>query len=83
MKDIITSRKIDELGRVVLPIEARQALDLNQDDLISILWNRDQQTVLLQKYKLSCLCCQSTEKLKSLPNGKYICAACLQDYADV
>jgi transcriptional pleiotropic regulator of transition state genes len=78
MKDITLSRKIDELGRLLLPIEARHALDISHGDMVSIILNSDDQTIMLKKCKPSCFCCQSTEFLKTLPHGKYICTTCLQ-----
>jgi transcriptional pleiotropic regulator of transition state genes len=78
MKNMGISRKVDELGRVVLPAEVRRALDLNQADSISIFLDINEQTVMLKKCKPSCFCCQSTEHLKTLSQGKYICATCFQ-----
>lgn len=77
MKDMGISRKIDELGRVVLPIEARKALSIDQGDTVSIYLDNDGQSITLKKSEPSCCCCQSSEGLKILPNGKYICDSCL------
>lgn len=77
MKDMGVSRKIDELGRVVLPVEARKALSIDQGDTVSFFLDSDGQSITLKKSEPSCCCCQSTEVLKALPNGKYICDSCL------
>lgn len=79
MKDMGISRKIDELGRVVLPVEARKALSIDQGDTVSFFLDSDGQSITLKKSEPSCCCCQSTEELKALPNGKYICSECLSN----
>lgn len=76
------SRKIDELGRVVLPVEVRRALSIDQGDTVSFFLDIDEQSVTLKKCEPSCCCCQSTNGLKTLPNGKYICGDCLAQVAN-
>lgn len=78
MKDMGISRKIDELGRVVLPIETRRALGIDQGDAVSFFLDSDGQSITLRKCEPSCCSCQSQEKLKVLPGGKYICEDCLK-----
>lgn len=78
MKDLGITRKIDELGRVVLPIEVRRALSLAEKDSVGFYLDENAQTVILKKSDPSCICCQATEDLRLLPHGKYICAACLK-----
>jgi len=41
-------RKIDELGRVVIPIELRRTLDISEDDYVEIIPDGDQ--LILKKY---------------------------------
>lgn len=77
MKDIESSRKIDELGRVVLPIEVRRTLGIDQGDTVSFFLDGDHQSITLKKSEPSCCCCQSLDELNALPNGKYICNGCL------
>ena len=77
MKDMGISRKIDELGRVVLPIEARKALNMETGDTVSFFLVSGGQSITLKKCEPSCCCCQSSNGLKMLPNGKYICDSCL------
>lgn len=77
MKDIGINRKIDELGRVVLPIEARKVLSMETGDTVSFFMDSDGQSITLKKCEPSCCCCQSSDGLKMLPNGKYICGSCL------
>ena len=77
MKDMGINRKIDELGRVVLPIEARKVLSMETGDTVSFFLDSDGQSITLKKCEPSCCCCQSSTGLKMLPNGKYICSECL------
>lgn len=78
MNDTITTRKIDELGRIVLPIEIRKALKLESGDSVDIAMAEKASMILLHKSRPSCYCCQGEADLKRLPNGAYICADCLK-----
>ena len=42
-------RKVDELGRVVLPIELRRNLNINEKDSLEIFV--DEETIILKKYE--------------------------------
>jgi AbrB family transcriptional regulator, transcriptional pleiotropic regulator of transition state genes len=47
-------RKVDELGRVVLPIELRRVLNINEKDPVEIFV--DEEMIILQKYKNEAAC---------------------------
>ncbi|TYQ12685.1 UNVERIFIED_CONTAM: transcriptional pleiotropic regulator of transition state genes [Acetivibrio alkalicellulosi] len=49
MKSTGIVRKVDELGRVVLPIELRRTLDINEKDALEIFVDDDK--VILKKYQ--------------------------------
>ena len=68
-------RKIDELGRVVLPIELRRTMNLEVKDPVEIFL--DGESIVLRKYEAACLFCGSTHNL-SLFRGKQICSECLR-----
>lgn len=55
MKSTGIVRKVDELGRIVVPIELRRMLDVKEKDPLEIFVNEDQ--IILQKYssKLACV----------------------------
>ena len=55
MKGTGIVRKVDELGRIVLPIELRRTLGINERDAIEIFV--EGQRVILQKYEPSCVFC--------------------------
>lgn len=74
MKSTGIVRKIDELGRIVLPIELRRTLDIGEKDALEIYV--DQDSVILKKYKSSCVFCGSNENLVDF-KGKAVCAECL------
>lgn len=54
MKSTGIVRKVDELGRVVIPIELRRTLDIEQKDPLEIFVNNDQ--IILQKHKPNMAC---------------------------
>ena len=68
-------RKVDELGRIVLPAEIRQAMDINVKDPIEIFTDGDR--IVLKKYQQSCIFCENAEELM-LFGEKRICRSCLQ-----
>lgn len=43
-------RKVDELGRVVLPVETRRAFGIEEKDSLEILVNKDQGHIILKKH---------------------------------
>ena len=80
MKSTGIVRRIDELGRIVLPIEIRKTLSLSSKEAVEIFVNGD--TILLQKYEPSCIFCGSKERTQEF-DGKLICASCLEDLKKV
>jgi transcriptional pleiotropic regulator of transition state genes len=58
-------RKVDELGRVVLPIETRKLFGIEEKDSLEILVDKDNRQIILQKASNMCIKCQETENLKS------------------
>ena len=68
-------RKVDELGRIVLPAELRQAMDINVKDPIEIFTDGDR--IVLKKYQQACVFCNNAEDL-TLFGEKRICSSCLQ-----
>ncbi len=66
-------RKIDELGRIVIPMEIRNTLDLKSRDSIQI--SLEDERIVLTKYGDKCVFCGNQDKLKSYM-GKQICQKC-------
>jgi transcriptional pleiotropic regulator of transition state genes len=67
-------RKIDELGRVVIPIELRRTFAINVDDPLEIYV--DSEKIILKKYEPACIFCGSAEEIVNI-KGKNICRSCL------
>jgi transcriptional pleiotropic regulator of transition state genes len=76
MKSTGIVRKVDELGRVVLPIELRRTLEIAEKDAIEIYTEGEK--IILQKYKTSCTFCGSKEDLVVFKN-KAVCAKCFEE----
>lgn len=66
-------RKVDELGRVVLPVELRRTLQIEERDSLEISLSGE--TILLQKQQNSCIFCGAKKDLVAF-SGKLICAGC-------
>ena len=75
MKATGVIRQIDELGRFVLPVEIRRALNINLKDYLEI--HTDHNSIILKKYQPSCLFCGSPED-NILFEEKRVCRACLE-----
>ncbi|MBE6546818.1 MAG: AbrB/MazE/SpoVT family DNA-binding domain-containing protein [Ruminococcaceae bacterium] len=75
MKSTGVVRKVDELGRIVLPIEIRKTLDIQQKDAIEIFTDEDR--IVLQKYQPACIFCNNIEDVVYF-NGKRICRQCVE-----
>ena len=67
-------RKVDELGRIVLPIEIRKILDIKQKDAVEIFTDNDK--IILQKYQPACVFCNNIEDIVYF-NGKRVCQTCV------
>ena len=68
-------RKIDDLGRVVLPIELRRTLSLNEGDGLEIFVNDNE--IILKKYQPGCVLCGGMEDVAQHRSGKMVCCECL------
>ena len=75
MKSTGIVRKVDELGRIVLPIELRRTLDIDIKDSIEIYVEND--SIILKKYEPTCIFCGNSGELKAF-NDKNICHECLE-----
>ena len=76
MKSTGIVRKVDELGRIVLPIELRRTLDIAERDALEIYVEGS--TVVLKKYRPTCIFCDSSNDI-SIFRGKNICPTCLRE----
>lgn len=76
MKSIGIVRKVDELGRIVLPIELRRTLDIAEKDPLEIYV--DGSAIVLKKYRPTCIFCDSSKDIINF-KGKNICPKCLKE----
>ena len=69
-------RKVDELGRVVLPIELRRSLDIGERDALEIYTDSDM--IILKKYQPACIFCGNPKGVTSF-KGKNVCPDCIRE----
>jgi AbrB family transcriptional regulator, transcriptional pleiotropic regulator of transition state genes len=69
-------RKVDELGRIVLPIELRRTLDIDPKDPLEIYVEGT--SIILKKYQPSCIFCGEAKKVTEFKE-KLICPKCLRE----
>lgn len=66
-------RKVDELGRIVIPRELRRTLGINEKDSVEIY--TDGKDVILHKYAPGCAFCGSMDGIRRI-HGTPVCGAC-------
>jgi transcriptional pleiotropic regulator of transition state genes len=76
MKSAGIVRKVDELGRIVIPKELRRTLAINESDPIEIYTEGDQ--IILKKYEPACIFCGEGKDVINY-KGKNICKSCLNE----
>ncbi|MGN1031693.1 MAG: AbrB/MazE/SpoVT family DNA-binding domain-containing protein [Butyricicoccaceae bacterium] len=76
MKSTGIVRKVDELGRIVLPIELRRTLDIEVKDSLEIYVDGSQ--IILKKYEPACIFCGNAKDIISY-KGKNVCRGCMTE----
>lgn len=76
MKSTGIVRKVDELGRIVLPIELRRTLDIAEKDSLEIYV--DGTSIVLKKYQPACIFCDDTKDVVNF-KGKNVCPNCIKE----
>lgn len=76
MKSTGIVRKIDTLGRFVVPSELRAVLEIGKNDSIEIFTEDDK--IILKKYQPACLFCGNADNITYF-KGKLICKDCLEE----
>ena len=88
MKSTGIVRKIDELGRIVIPVEVRRTMNIqtakekgsnDKKDTDALEIFVDGEEIVLRKYNLGCHCCGSLVNLKEIL-GLKICPKCLEEF---
>lgn len=75
MKSTGIVRKVDELGRIVLPIEMRRTLNIAEKDSLEIY--AEGESIVLRKYQPACIFCDNAKNIITF-KGKNICPDCLK-----
>ena len=79
MKSTGIVRKIDELGRVVIPMEMRRSMGISEGDSFEIFVEKER--IVLSKYVPLCLFCGSDHELVEF-HGKKVCKHCREEIAN-
>ena len=69
-------RRVDELGRIVLPVELRRTLDISERDPLEIYV--DGASIVLRKFRPNCIFCNSSRGVSEF-RGKNVCQKCLKE----
>ena len=80
MKSTGIIRKIDELGRIVIPIELRNQLGIAEKDPLEIYV--DKSSIIFKKYQPNCIFCGKTKNLIKYKE-KLICPKCLEEINEI
>lgn len=76
MKSTGIVRKVDELGRIVIPIELRRTLDIEEKDALEIYMNES--SIVLKKYEPACVFCGNSKNVINY-KGKNVCIKCIDE----
>jgi AbrB family transcriptional regulator, transcriptional pleiotropic regulator of transition state genes len=76
MKPAGVVRKVDQLGRIVLPKSLRKRYQMNEGDPVEILVQGDH--IILERYRPRCVFCSSMEGIVDFKE-KQICSDCLRE----
>ena len=80
MKSTGIIRRVDELGRVVIPIEIRNQFHIVEKDPIEIYV--DGSSIILKKFEPNCIFCGNAKRLSEY-KGKLVCDKCLSKLSDI
>lgn len=80
MKATGVVRKIDELGRIVIPIELRNKLGISEKDPMEIFVEGS--NIVLKKFETNCIFCGSSKKLVEYKD-KLICSKCAKKLSEL
>ncbi len=77
MKSTGIVRKVDNLGRIVIPKELRNTLDIDIKDALEIYTDSDK--IILKKYSSACIFCGNADELINF-KGKNVCRKCVEEF---
>jgi AbrB family transcriptional regulator, transcriptional pleiotropic regulator of transition state genes len=68
-------RKVDDLGRIVIPMELRRTLGIRVKDPIAIYVEGDR--IILTKHRDACAICGATDLEMTDVKGRQVCESCV------
>lgn len=77
MKSTGIVRKIDNLGRIIVPKELRKSFNINEGDPLEVYTDGD--NIILKKYTPGCHCCKNVDNLIEVL-GLKLCPNCLNQF---
>ncbi|KHD35181.1 AbrB family transcriptional regulator [Clostridium acetobutylicum] len=80
MKSTGIVRRLDDLGRVVIPKELRRTFNIAEKDALEIYVDGEQ--IILKKYQPACIFCGDASDVVNY-KGKKICKHCLAELREV
>ena len=80
MKSVGIIRRVDDLGRVVIPVELRNKFDISEKDPMEVFV--DGSTIVLKKFEPNCIFCGSSRKLVEYKE-KLVCSKCLGKLSNI
>ena len=76
MHDTGIVRRVDDLGRIVIPMELRRTLGISVKDPMAIFVEGDR--IILQKHKDACAVCGDTVDAMTEVKGRPVCSSCVE-----
>ncbi len=76
MKAVGMTRKVDRLGRVILPKQLRESLEIETGDSVEIYIKED--LIYVKKHRPACIFCEGTDNVRKYID-KNICEDCLAE----
>ena len=76
MKSTGIVRRVDDLGRIVLPRELRKILNIDPRDSLEIFMDGD--TIILRKYEPQCIFCGQANGVRTF-KSKNVCENCMKE----
>jgi transcriptional pleiotropic regulator of transition state genes len=71
-------RRIDDLGRIVLPVELRRTMELDNGDSLEIFVEDNK--IILKKYQPACIFCGDANEI-AVFKGRNVCPSCAKELA--
>ncbi len=74
---VVVTKSIDKAGRIVIPVDMRQAAGIEMPGAVEFLMDREKGQTVLMRASGKCMKCGGAENLKHIKSNFYLCQACL------